>query len=238
MVRLALFPVGNDIVNDLLLVIVVFLRQQNILRAVGNTAPQRNISRVPAHNLNDTASLMGGRCVSYLVNGLHRRIDRRIETDGILCTGNVQINRSRQTDGIDAVSRKSLRAPVGAIPSDHHQTVNSVLMTDFRTPLLSFFRPELMTSRRSQNSAAALNRIRYRPLLHIYDLFIQETLISFLNPLHFDPVSDALSDHRTDRRIHTRRVSPTGQHTDRLNLLRHTDSHTFPLCHVLCLLSS
>jgi len=58
MVSLAALPVGNDVVDDLLLVIVVFFGKQNILRTVGNTAPQRNISRVPANNLNDTASLM------------------------------------------------------------------------------------------------------------------------------------------------------------------------------------
>ena len=41
MVSLAALPVGNDVVDDLLLVIVILLGKQDILRTVGDTAPQR-----------------------------------------------------------------------------------------------------------------------------------------------------------------------------------------------------
>lgn len=43
MVLLTPLPVRNDIVDNLLLIVIVILRKQNILRAVGNSAPQGNV---------------------------------------------------------------------------------------------------------------------------------------------------------------------------------------------------
>ena len=45
-------------VDDPLFIIIIFFRKKDILRAIGNTAPERNISRISSHNLNDTASFM------------------------------------------------------------------------------------------------------------------------------------------------------------------------------------
>ena len=50
----------DDVVDQLLLIIIVGLRQKNILRAIRNPTPQRDITRVPAHDLDDRAALMRG----------------------------------------------------------------------------------------------------------------------------------------------------------------------------------
>ena len=47
---------------------------------------------------------MGHGCIFDLVNGFHSRIDRRIKTDGIIRTCNIQIDGSGDTNGIDAQS--------------------------------------------------------------------------------------------------------------------------------------
>ena len=143
MVSLAALPVGNDVVDDLLLVIVILLGKQDILRTVGDTAPQRYIARVPSHNLDDAAALMGGRSISDLVDGFHRRIDRRIKTDRVLRAGDIQIDRTRNAYRIDSVPCQCLRAAVGTVTADYDQTVNPVLMADLRTFQLSFLRAEL-----------------------------------------------------------------------------------------------
>lgn len=54
--------------------------EADILGAISDTAPQGDISRVASHNLDDTAALMGGGSISYLIDRLHRRVDRGIKT--------------------------------------------------------------------------------------------------------------------------------------------------------------
>src|SRR5699024_7421898 len=66
---LSAFSVVNDIVDDLLLIVIILLRQENILRAIGYTAPESDISGISSHNFDDTAPLMGGGGVTYLVDG-------------------------------------------------------------------------------------------------------------------------------------------------------------------------
>ena len=43
-VLFAAFPVVDDIVDELLLVVIVLFRKKNILRAVGDTAPESDIT--------------------------------------------------------------------------------------------------------------------------------------------------------------------------------------------------
>src|SRR5699024_4753595 len=51
---LSAFSVQLDIFDDLLCIIIMLFRKQNSLCSVGNTAPQRKVSRITSHNLNDT----------------------------------------------------------------------------------------------------------------------------------------------------------------------------------------
>ena len=170
--RFTMLTVVNDIVDDILLVIIVFLRQQNILRAIGNTTPECDITGVSTHNLNDTATLVRRGSISYLIDRFHCCVDRCIKSDRIIRTCNIQIDRSRQTDRIDALFGKSLRTAVRTVTTDHDNTVNSMLAADLSTLLLSFRSPELRTSGCSKYCSTPLDRIGYVLFLHIYNLFI------------------------------------------------------------------
>ena len=48
----------DDVIDDLLLIIIIALRNQNILCSIGNTAPECNITSITSHNLDNTAALM------------------------------------------------------------------------------------------------------------------------------------------------------------------------------------
>ena len=98
----AALPVGDNVVDNLLLVVVVILRKQNILSAVGDAAPQGDIACVTSHNLDDAAALMGCRGITYLINGFHGCIHCCIEADGVLGTGDIQVDGAWYADGIDA----------------------------------------------------------------------------------------------------------------------------------------
>ena len=142
---LAALSVGNNIINNLLLIVIIFLRKQNIFCTIGNTTPQCNVSGISAHNLNDTATFMGRRCISYLINSLHRCINCCIESNRILCTGNIQIDRSRNTDGINTMLSQCLRTTIRAVSADDNQAINPMFMADIGPLLLTLLRTELVT---------------------------------------------------------------------------------------------
>ncbi len=57
-VSLTLLTVFNDIVDNVLLIEIVFLGKKDVLRAVCDTAPECDVSGVTTHNLDDGTSLM------------------------------------------------------------------------------------------------------------------------------------------------------------------------------------
>ena len=102
MMSLAAFPVIDDAVDQHLLIAIVPLRKQNILGAVSDTAPQGDIPRgVPITSMILQRS-WGGGSISYLIDRLHRRVDRGIKPDCIIGAGNIQIDRARKTYRIDS----------------------------------------------------------------------------------------------------------------------------------------
>ena len=60
MMGFPLLPAGNDIIDDTLFIKIIFFRQKHIFRAIGDPAPQCDISGMSPHYFDDTASLMGG----------------------------------------------------------------------------------------------------------------------------------------------------------------------------------
>ena len=86
MMLLSTFSIIDNVIDDLLLIIIILFRDQNIFCTVGNTAPQCNVSCITSHNLNDAAALMGCGSITYFINGLHGCINCRIKSDSVFCT--------------------------------------------------------------------------------------------------------------------------------------------------------
>ena len=109
----------------------------------------------------------GCGCISYLIYGLHRRIDSRVKTDGIIGTGNIKIDGSGESDRVYTESRKLARTAVRTVSSDDDQTVNTVFLTNLSALFLAFNRSEFGTSCRVKNRAAASDEmcIRDRSIL-------------------------------------------------------------------------
>ena len=216
---LAAFSVVDDIIDDALFIVIVFFRYQNILGTVGNTAPERDVTGISAHHLDDAATFVGRGSISHLIDRLHRRVDRRIKTDRIIRTGDIQIDRPRNPYRVDPMACQRLCAAVGSVSADHYDSVDSVLSAHFRTFRLSFFIFKFRTAGRTQNRTAPLYRIGHAGSVQIYDFLIQKALVALLDSFHLYTVTDRFSHDRTDRGIHPRRVSAAGKYTYRFDFL-------------------
>ena len=214
MMFLAALPVADNIIDQLLLIVIVLLGDQDVLRAVRDTAPECDIARISSHDLDDAAALMGRRCVAHFINRLHGGVERRVKPDRILAAGNVQVDGPRDPDRIDALLRQFGSSGKGAVPADDHETLDAMLPADLRCLLLSLQSPEFMAARCVQNGAALTDRIGHSSGVHIHNFLIQQTAVSLINALYLHSERDPPPNNRPDCGIHARRISAAGQNTD------------------------
>ena len=115
---------------------------------------------------------MGGRGITYLIDGLHSGIDCSIKSDGVIGAGNIQVNGSRNADGVDAKGRQLSGAAEGTVTADDYDTVNAMLAADLRALFLAFRSYKLHTSCCVQDGTATENDIGHIGTAHVYDFFL------------------------------------------------------------------
>ena len=120
----------------------------------------------------DTAALMRCRGITYLIDCLHGGIDCRIESDGVIGAGNVQIDGSRNANGINAKGCQLTGSPERTVTADDYDAVNTVLVADLRALLLTFRRYKLHTSCCVQDGTSTENDIGHIGTAHVYDFFL------------------------------------------------------------------
>ena len=209
MMLLAKASVHDDMINDLLLIIVIFLRKKDVLCAVRDAAPESNITGVTSHNFNDTASLVRGRSILDLVDGFHSSIDCCVKADRVICTCDVEVDRSGNADRVDPVAGKSLRAAVRTVAADDNDTVDTVFVADLRSSLLHFLFLELRASGCAQYGTALMDDTCDINGFHLVELFVEKALVTSLNSDHFALIVHRFSRNCTDRRVHSGSVSAT-----------------------------
>ena len=165
------FFVLQNIFDQRLLIIVFFFRKKNLFCSVGNTAPQRKVSCITSHYLNDTASLVWSRCITDLIDRFHSCIDSCIKSNRIICTCNVKIDRSRKSNRIYSEVRQLLCSGKRSVSSDYYKTVNSVFFTNCCCFLLSFFCTHCLAACCLKNCTTSLDDIRHIACRQINDLF-------------------------------------------------------------------
>ena len=165
---------------------------------------------------------MGCGCITDFIDRFHRRIHRGVETDRIVGTGNIEVDRSRKTDGVDPKGGKLSGTAEGTVSSDHDDPVNSMFSADFGAALLTFLGREFLTAGRVEDRTAAVDRIRNAHTVHIYDFFLKESGVTTHDPLYLQSFIDSGSYNRTNCRIHSRGIAAAGQYSDRSD---------FFLCH-------
>ena len=57
-VCLTFFTIVDDVVDNALLIVIIFLRKKYVIRTIGNRAPKSDISGMTSHNLNNADSFV------------------------------------------------------------------------------------------------------------------------------------------------------------------------------------
>ena len=215
---LAASLIVDDIVDELLLVIVIFLRKENVLSTVGDAAPQSDIACGTSHNLDDGASLMRGGCITDFVNSFHSCVNSCIETDCIFCAGNIKVDCARNTDYVDAFIGKLLSAAIGTVAADNYEAFDTHLVAYFDSSRDAFRCTHLFAASCSKDCAALLDCIGNIGCFHFLDIFFHEACVSSLDTIDLESSGQTVTYNGTDCRIHTRRIAAARQNTDSFNL--------------------
>ena len=221
---LSCFTACDDVVDQFLLVVVVFLRDQNVLCTVCDTAPHSKVSCITSHNLDDTASLMRSRSITNFVDCFHSCVNCCIESDCILCTSDIQVNCTRNTDSVDTKISQLLCTCKRTVSTDNYQSIDSMFLTDLSTSLLSFRCTELCTSCCVKNCTASFDCIRYVSGSHINDFFIQKTVVSFINTFDIKSAAETSSYNCTNCSVHSWSITTTCEYADGFYLFLCHDS--------------
>ena len=128
---------------------------------------------------------MGCGGIAYLIDGFHRSIDRGVKSNGIIGTGDIKVNGSRQTYGIDSKPRQFGSAIKGTITADDNQSFDAMFSAYLCPQLLSLFCTEFLTPRGIKDGSASLYDIRNTAAVHIHDFFLQKSGIATFNAFYF-----------------------------------------------------
>ena len=74
-------------------------RYQHEFGTRGNSASQGDKSRITAHDFHKEQAVVGGSCITYPIDGFNGRVDRRIITNAVVCSGEVIVDRTGSAYG-------------------------------------------------------------------------------------------------------------------------------------------
>ena len=149
--RLAQIPQTLQNLN----LIVARLRCNDHLCATADCRIQCQITAVIAHDLDNRAAMMRTRRITQLIDALHARLQRRIKSDCKIRTRNIVIDRTRQTNAVDALLRHRHSTAIRTITADDNQRINAGLTHMVHALILNTFFLELRKTGRSQQRTAA-----------------------------------------------------------------------------------
>ena len=128
---------------------------------------------------------MRSGCISDFIDCFHCRIYSCIKTDGIICTGNIKIDGSRNTYCVYPKVRKLLRSCERTVSADNNQTIDTIFLTDSGSFLLSFLCTHGLAACRLKNRTSTLNCIGYVAGRQVNDLLLQKAVIASADSADF-----------------------------------------------------
>ena len=169
----------------------LILRNDGGLGTGGDGGVLSEETGVTAHHLDKEYAVVGCRRVPDLVHTLNDRVKRRIIADRGICPVKIVVNRARQTDdrGIIFVS-ELLRAGKGAVTTDDDKSIDSEFHQIVIGLLAAFRSHKLLTSGGFQNRTASLDRVAYTFSGQLFQITVDESLVTTVNAEDFPSVVD------------------------------------------------
>ena len=152
--------------------------------------------------------------VAQTVDGLDRRIGRRVIADGIIGAADVIVDRCGDTNNGNAVLRQLQQTAERAIAAHSDNAFQPQQLTGRNRLLLAFLRREFVAARRIENGAAAIDDVRDAVGVQLDKISVDQTVVAAADADAVDPEQIRCTYHCAHRCVHAGRVTAGGQYAD------------------------
>src|SRR5699024_7660879 len=149
----------------------------------------------------------------YFVNCFYGGIDSSIKTDGYICSRNVFVNRSGQSDaGKIILFAEGQRSLEGTVSSNDYHAFYAVFLQLFVSFCTSFRCKKLFASRGLQAGSAPLYNIGYGFGIHLEDIAVYQSPVAVHNAVNFYSIVNARPCNSAYGCVHPRGISTGGKY--------------------------
>ena len=166
-----------------------------------------DISCRTSHNFYYIAAAMRITCITETIHHLDNCIHSRIKANRLIRRRNIVVNCTWKADTRNPVFCKVGCPPECSVSADCDDSVYVVIYTGSLGFQNTFFITKLVTTIRPKNCSAPTYYIINITFVKYIEIFMNKSLVSFINTDNFNPVRKRRTGNRTNGRIHSRSIS-------------------------------
>ena len=195
------------------------LRYDSCLSTASESCIHCQIARIASHHFHEEDALVTVRSIADSVHTFHDSVHRCVVADGCVCTIQVVIYRTRQTDYRDVKLHTEI-AGTGqrTVTSDDYKSINLLTFASLVSLLHTLRSHEFHRTGSLQDSTSSVDDtadILCRQRLHFA---IDESFVATIDTFDCEIIINTGTCHGTYSGIHARSVAARGQQSDSLYL--------------------
>ena len=205
-VSLSLEYLGNGIV-----LVKGDLGNTNGNRTGCDSCHKRKLTAVTSHNLNYVTTRVGFAGVAKPVHRFKNGIHRRVKANGIVGSGDIVINSTRNSNSGNSVESKVCSASERSVATDSNDSVDIMLLTGIYRLLDTLLGLELGATVGIKHSSAVSDYIGYRSGSEGDHLLGDKSAVSADYSHYLNALVQSLSCNSSYCRVHTGSVAARGE---------------------------
>ena len=182
--------------------------------AYGQAHVDRQMPRVPAHDLHHAGPLVGLHGVGQLVDALDGRVGGGVKADGVVGAADVVVDGGGHAHGVDPRGAELLGAPEGAVAADGDDAVDARVLAGADRLLDALVRGELLAAGGVEDGAAPVGKAVDGTGVHLEGVPLDEAVVAPVDTHGGNALLKTGADRGADGRVHAGRVAAAGQDTD------------------------
>ena len=168
----------TDAVQHIPMEIVGNLRHESGQRAHGYAGVQGNIAAAAAHDLHNTAPVVGLGGIADAVNHLHGGVQGGVIADGVIGACNVVIDGAGHTDAVNAGVGQITGAPEGTVAADDNNALDALFTAHVGCLFHARRGVELGAAGGVQSRTAVLHDVGHAAHVHLFQITGEQAVVA------------------------------------------------------------
>ena len=192
-------------------------RGRDDFRAAREARHHRQIAAVPSHGFNQEGPIVRGPGRTQVIDRPKRDVDGGVAADGDICPEQIVVDGRCDADHVDPKLAQHVRARLGPVAADHHDTVDASLGEVAQRLRAAALLAELRGSGAAEKRAADLNDAANVARTERPELTLDQALPTLTDAVNCHALVDRAACDGTYGRIHSGGIATTCQDRDVLH---------------------